>query len=561
MYLAENQNIFLRFAEYIKFLRVYCLQSSGVDALCLLLKTLATKNLFAVGFCDHGSLDLQSWNKIFSTRSSACNWKQCKGQLITDDCTIPVKSRSSVCSESCSSTSYQDFQASDTADTLSPTASQINPQAERDLTFTINGHKSDSPITFSSVGDTDSFHTRDEQLHVDSDNLDIYDFDADGEMPAHIPLQMKTAESLSDDQSDSDLYNEVFAGTSGTVRTNSISSLNVWTPVRENKLHMYGIPTMETLPASSSYFPQDASTVFSHLRHLEFKPLNNANSDLFALLARVLESCHNLESLLILFGHSRGDYGGLVGAMLKLCLRGRLKSLELGNLLPTCGAVVGDGLVEVLSQVVGAHCTVCQPNATASLKCLRLIDYANISAKGAGVLAEKLVDVCSCQNKRENDSNIRQQLQTQEASSAQSNKVHGDPHGEPPMHVYLENGVASSISEKWRGSLLRVTNDKQSTPEDFTGESVEGSDRLTHLGQRLEPETISRFTGLQELQLSFSCIRDEGAIVIAASLETNSTLVCLSLPSCGLHTPGMSAIFRALSGTVRGLSDGSLLAL
>ena len=366
-----------------------------------------------------------------------------------------------------------------------------------------------------------------------SRDLPCFDFEVDIHWPVHdeTPQHPQSVSSRhSREEEDGDLFSEVFrhhSSCSGITHVSSSESSS------ENTTDSGRLSPKERSTMDTSIMPQGSSdlsassTLLSHLRHLKYTCshsyfLGSAEKPSDVVLLKLLKHCPRLESLVILgLPQSSSQTGALGNAVFDLCSRGKLRYFQLHDI-----QLFSTSIMDVLNQLLGSYCSFCHPDLPASLRDLGLSGAeSGLELPAVQHLAQNLQDVCSCVRKEEIGS-------TADSQEVRNEKVHND---------------------KGRDKLLVGSGGRIEAKATIPGEAIadnagESSHANVHVASTSTIESAPAFVGLEKLELRSWSLGNSGAIAISVSLERNSSLRSLSLPCCDIRTPGMSAIFKAITG-------------
>lgn len=557
-YLASHLNIFQQFASHVEFLEVYHLRENGVDSMCSLLQILLSKNLKSVGMCFPKVRDINQWNKILHINSS--------GFLTSKPKVVPGKAKEasskvtkmppnptppSTPSPTSNGQPLQLFVVQgqnniqlsviDTSVVTNKPVVQSKPQEETTNQDAIEAIIS-KHVTDASLSQVISINTPEHLKEYES--VDFYDFsDHRDVLDIHNSDQTKTSiEGVSFDTNE--LYNEVFHKQSVDISDDSTFSIvndlfgaslledhqALTKAVQQQQEKEVLAPAINETPAPET---PEAVGGFSFLQHFELSSFW-FHDNLLSLFAKSLQQWHNLESLVLrdnaIGFQSKGKI--LIDALIPLCLKGKLRYLRI-EINP-----VDDHFVSLISEGIGTYCLACRSGVQTSLRVLYL-SSSKITALGVNHLAKKLLNKCSCQSVpavlHRHSRRMRKSLPEPLTPSKRRRLLRHHSHEHGAM-VGDDSSSCSSISTT--SSSYSSSSQDSDSQDSFSQEMTS-----LHLSRSPQPQ----FEGLEELTIC-SVIGDEGAFTLSNVLTNNSTLTYLALPSCGIHTTGLAAIFRAISG-------------
>jgi len=550
-YLASHLDIFHQFASHVEFLEVYHLRENGVDSMCSLLQILLAKNLKSVGMCFPKVRDINQWNKILHISST--------GFVTSKPKVTPGKAKEA-------SNKVIKIPTNPTPPSTPPNCAPplqlfvVQGQNNIQLSVIDNSVANNQPVVQNktqeqntnqdSIDAVVSKHVTDASLsqvisistpeHLkEYDNVDFYDF-VDHKEELDIHNSDKTSiEGVPFDTNE--LYNEVFHKQSVDISDDATLSIvndlfgsslledhQVLTVNQQQEKEV----TEPTIIETTAPETPEALGGFSFLQHFELSSFW-FHDNLLSLFAKSLQQWHNLESLVLrdnaIGFQSKGKI--LIDALIPLCLKGKLKYLRI-EINP-----VDDHFVSLISEGIGTYCSTCRSGIQTSLRVLYL-SSSKITALGVNHLAKKLLNKCSCHVPLVLNRHSRRMRKSLPEPLTPSKRRRLLRHQSQENRAMVGDDSSSCSSISTTSSSYSSSSQDSDSQDSFSQEMTS-----LHLSKTPQPQ----FEGLEELTIC-SVIGDEGAFTVSNILTNNSTLKYLALPSCGIHTSGLAAIFRAISG-------------
>ena len=502
IFLAENLDIFLKFADYVEFLEIFLLRDNGVPSICFLLEILVSKSLKSVGFSFCKVNSIQEWSNILGLLSRSTS--QMENPYSVDGTSVIQHN-------------------------LEPHNLICKLQSQAPCL-----HKSIVKDCLESSSDVSEFSTELTSANAvnstfqDIQDIDIYDFTETSDQCIQNDISKKNPA----DTGGTDLYDEIFGQCNSVKASPKLSIKDDQRPSYvSSNVHSWGLSGSSFNVASCF----DVSTVGCSLVHFELAAFW-LQPDLFALLVHTLKGWLSLESL-TLQDNALGsiyDPSDLVDMLSLLCTQGRLRSVEITN------NPVDDNFATLLfTKVVSVYCCKCRMGR--SLTKLIFSSY-KVSRAAAEYFCKGISPICFC---GQNNSNT---LCALPIMFYQRDVVH---HSELLSTIHEVN-VRGELSQEVETEHRELSNMSQTMLTKIKTNMIEQCKNDWSVAQRngilsVSDDNDCRIVGIEELSLT-CMIGDRGASCIACGLLRNTTLQILSLPNCHIHTAGLGAIFKAISG-------------
>lgn len=543
--LAKNLEICQQLAKHVEFLEIFLLRDSGADALCCLLQGFVAKNLKSVSFSFCKVDNLQIWSKILRSLS-------------------PLKAKTSA------HTSHLYVKSG---------IEQKIDIANKDAICHQQDHKQDAKTSSKSTNPVYSYTADDildtSSYHLNVEDVNIYDF-SDGFndcfsqhcsdsracnvcLPNSISCSLKPSTG-----NDSELYDEVFSYCScqhAVLKSSELCEEFCSTAEFLIDAESVTLPSIST----SSLNPVFSSIKLVHLELVAFW----FQQDLLELLVTCLSNCWNLESL------SLDDNGlGLIlvnpqtlqvftDTLACLCTKGQLWLLKITN-----NTLNDEASILVLEKLIGSFCLMCSGN-TKSLEKL-VFSSSIVSLAFSSSMGRAIRDVCTCNMEKSHltdaISNKVKTGDTERVSLQMNKKCQDDVFGRGKSCQSSERYNSNSLGEgpamkehRPTTSSKRYTCGCDDTKMTMNHASADDDENFSLDGNILSQRPNNYYSsvtvfdpgrtvsGIKELCLACP-LSDQGASLIAAGLESNSSLHSLSLIHCNISTAGLANIFNSLSG-------------
>ena len=352
--------------------------------------------------------------------------------------------------------------------------------------------------------------------------------------------------------------------------------------------HCHGIP-IATKPTKPLSLFHSLSNVGCSLVHFDLTAFW-LHQDLLELLVTSLKCWTNLKSLTLedngLSFQPLSLSQKLMDTLYLLCAQGKLRCLKITNNL------VSDSISKFLvEKLVGSFCCKCKQESK-SLTKFKLSSF-QISEAFCAHLRTAIKDVCFCSPKNLETSSTHKSETTDSKDSIESECMDlvislGSKRKttfQLPVknkRFTLHNGSCvnneadncqedcssretcschESFNEPGNGDLNFINRNDNCTKTAFDQNypgSFEAASNMANLTEipALDSSKIiqfngfnsKEFVGIQELRLTCP-IGDRGASLISDGLQSNSSLLSLSLVNCNISTAGLGDIFNAITGT------------
>ena len=560
IYLAKNWDIVQQLAECVEFLEIFLLRNNGVEPLCHLLQAFISKGLKSIGFCFCKVNSVELWSKIYCSLLPV----QENGCSITDfdkKEAVPVEDNDNprqslpgkVINEGENCPSPQS--AMDDVNIYEFTDNDLSGLAKRDTYRKF-------PESCLSCACTGCFPQLDTSESSASPSSDLFDAvfgccnHAGGHECKNVPRELL---QVNDSQQDTD------------------STPNHYCQVSPKP--------MKPLSLVHSF----SSNVSCSLVHFELTAFW-LHQDLLELFVNSLKCWTNLKSLTLedngLSFQPLRISQKLMDTLYLLCTQGELCCLKITNNL------VSDSITKFLAEkLVGSFCCKCKQESK-SLTKFKLSSF-QISEAFCAHLRTAIKDVCFCSPKNLETSSTHKSETTDSEDSIESECMDlvislGSKRKtkfQVPVknkRFTLHNGSCvnneadncqedcsiretcschESFNEPGNGDLNFINRNDNCTKTAFdqnypgSFEAASNMANFTEIPALDSSEIIQfngcnskEFVGIQELRLTCP-VGDRGASLISDGLQSNSSLLYLSLVNCNIATAGLGDIFNAITGT------------
>ena len=557
IYLAKNWDIVQQLAEFVEFLEIFMLRNNGVEALCHLLQVFISKRLKSTGFCFCKVNSVELWSKIYGSllpiQEYGCN--------ITD-----IENEESV-----------------------PFEDNDNPR--QSLPWELINEMGNCTSPPSVLDDVNIYEFTDDDLLVLPKRDRKFSESSWSSCTGCLP-QLGTSEASS--SSSPDLYDAVFSCSNNADEREckdvprellQLNDSQQDTDLTSDDCQIIPLATKPTKPLS--LFPS-LSNVGCSLVHFELTAFW-LHQGLLELFINSLKCWTNLKSLTL------EDNGlsfqplrlsqKLMDTLYLLCTQGELHCLKITNNL------VSDSITKFLAEkLVGSFCCKCNQEFK-SLTKFKLSSF-QVSEAFYAHLRTAIKDVCFCSLKNLDTSSSHKSKTTDSEDSLESECMDpGISFGRRRKTKFqvpvknkrftLHNGYCvnnkadycqegflaretcschESFNEPGNGDVNFINrNDnctKTALEKNYPG-SFEAASNMANFTEipALDSSKIMQFNGcsskefvgIQELRLTCP-IGDRGAGLISDGLESNSSLLSLSLVNCNISTAGLGDIFNAITG-------------
>ena len=542
IYLAKNWDIVEQLAECVEFLEIFMLRNNGVEPLCHLLQVFISKRLKSIGFCFCKVNSVELWSKIYCSllplQENGCN--------ITD-----IEKEESV-----------PFEGNDNPHQSLP-RELIN---EMGNCTSLPSVLDDVNIYEFTDDDLSVFPKRDRKFSKSS-------WSCTGCLP-----QLGTSKASS--SSTSDLFDAVFSC------SNNADDSQQDTGLTSDHCSVIPIATKPTKPLSLCH---SLSNLGCSLVHFELTAFW-LHQDLLELFVNSLRWWTNLKSLTLedngLSFQPLSLSQKLMDTLYLLCAQGKLHCLKIANNL------VSDSITKFLvERLIGSFCCKCNQESK-SLTKFKLSSF-QVSEAFCAHLRTAIKDVCFCSLKNLETSSTHKSKTTDREDSIESECMDlGVSLGSKRKTKFqvpvknkrftLHNGSCvnneadncqedcsiretcschESFDEPGNGDLNFINRNDNCTKTAFdqnypgSFEAASNMANFTEIPALDSSEIIQfngcnskEFVGIQELRLTCP-IGDRGASLISDGLQSNSSLLSLSLVNCNISTAGLGDIFNAITGT------------
>ena len=556
IYLAKNWDIVEQLAECVEFLEIFMLRNNGVEPLCHLLQVFISKRLKSVGFCFCKVNSVELWSKIYCSllplQENGCN--------ITD-----IGKEESV-----------PFEGND------------NPH--QSLPWQLINEMGNCTSPPSVLDDVNIYEFTDDDLSV-LPKRDRKFSESSWSCTGCLP-QLGTSETSS--SSTSDLFDAVFSCSNNAdgheckdVPRELLQVNDSQQDTDKTSDHCQVIP-IATKPTKPLSLFHSLSNVGCSLVHFELTAFW-LHQDLLELFVNSLKYWTNLKSLTL------EDNGlsfqplrlsqKLMDTLYLLCTQGELCYLKITNNL------VSDSITKFLvEKFVGSFCCECNQESK-SLTKFKLSSF-QVSEAFCAHLRTAIKDVCFCSLKNLETSSTHKSKTTDREDSIESECMDlGVSLGSKRKTKFqvpvknkrftLHNGSCvnneadncqedcsiretcschESFNEPGNGDLNFINRNDNCTKTAFDQNypgSFEAASNMANFTEipALDSSKIMQFNGcsskefvgIQELRLTCP-IGDRGASLISDGLQSNSSLLSLSLVNCNISTAGLGDIFNAITG-------------
>ena len=559
IYLAKNWDIVQQLAECVEFLEIFLLRNNGVEPLCHLLQVFISKRLKSIGFCFCKVNSVELWSKIYCSLLPVPE----NGCSITDldkKEAVPVEDNDNphqslpgkVINEAENCPSPQS--ALDDVNIYEFTDNDLSVLAKRDTCRKF-------PESCLSCACTGCFPQLDAKEASSSPSSDLFDVvfgscnHADGHECKNVSRELL---QVNDSQQDTD------------------STPNHYCQVSPKP--------MKLLSLVHSF----SSNVSCSLVHFELTAFW-LHQDLLEFFVNSLKYWTNLKSLTLedngLSFQPLRISQKLMDTLYLLCTQGELCCLKITNNL------VSDSITKFLAEkLVGSFCCKCNQESK-SLTKIKLSSF-QVSEAFCAHLRTAIKDVCFCSLKNLETSSTHKSEITDSEDSIESECMDlGISLGSKRKAKFQDpvknkrftwhNGSCvnneadkcqedcmmketcfchESFNEPGNGDFNSINRNDNCTKSAFDQNypaSFKPASNMTNFPgiPALDSSKIMQFNGcnskefvgIQELRLTCP-IGDRGASLISDGLESNSSLLSLSLVNCNISTAGLGDIFSAITG-------------
>ena len=560
IYLAKNWDIVQQLAECVEFLEIFMLRNNGVEPLCHLLQVFISKRLKSVGFCFCKVNSVELWSKIYCSlmplQENGCNITDIEKEKI-----VPFGNKDNpyqflpgevhVINEMENCTSPPSV--------LDDVDINFYEFTDDDLSFLPKRDRKFSESSWSCTGCLPKLGTSEAASSSTSDLFDAVfscSNNADGCECKDVPRELL---QVNDSQQDTDLTSD----------------------------HCQVIP-IATKPTKPLSLFHRLSNVGCSLVHFELTAFW-LHQDLLELFVDSLKYWTNLKSLTL------EDNGlsfqplrlsqKLMDTLYLLCTQGELRYLKITNNL------VSDSITKFLvERLIGSFCCKCNQESK-SLTKFKLSSF-QVSEAFCTHLRTAIKDVCFCSLKNLETSSTHKSKTTDSEDSIESECMDlGISLGSKRKTKFqvpvknkrfaLHNGSCvnneadncqedcsiretcschESFNEPGNGDLNFINRNDNCTKTAFdqnypgSFEAASNMANFTEIPALDSSEIIQfngcnskEFVGIQELRLTCP-IGDRGASLISDGLQSNSSLLSLSLVNCNISSAGLGDIFNAIKG-------------
>ena len=556
IYLAKNWDIVEQLAECVEFLEIFMLRNNGVEPLCHLLQVFISKRLKSIGFCFCKVNSVELWSKIFCSllplQENGCN--------ITD-----IEKEESV-----------------------PFEDNDNPHQSLPWKLINEMGNCTSPPSVSD--DVNIYEFTDDDLSVFPKRCRKFSESSWSSCTGCLP-QLGTSEASS--SSSPDLFDAVFSccnhGQDCKEVSRELLQVNDSqqdTDKTSDHCQVIPIATKPTKPLSLFH---SLSNVGCSLVHFELTAFW-LHQDLLELFVNSLRWWTNLKSLTLedngLSFQPLSLSQKLMDTLYLLCAQGKLHCLKIANNL------VSDSITKFLvERLIGSFCCNCNQESK-SLTKFKLSSF-QVSEAFCAHLRTAIKDVCFCSVKNLETSSTHKSKTTDSEDSIESECMDLGISLGSKRKTKFQDPVKNKRFTWHNGSCVNNEADKcqedcmmketcfchESFNEPGNGDfnSINRNDNCTNSafdqnypGSFEETSNMANFTeipaldsseiiqfnccnskefvGIQELRLTCP-IGDRGASLISDGLQSNSSLLSLSLVNCNISTAGLGDIFHAITGT------------
>ena len=563
IYLAKNLDIVQQLAECVEFLEIFMLRNNGVEPLCHLLQVFISKRLKSIRFCFCKVNSVELWSKIY------CSLLPIQGNL-------------------CNSTDIEKEESAPFED---------NDNPHQSLLWELTNEMGNCTSPSSVLDDVNIYEFTDDDLSVlpkRDGKFSESSWSCTGCLP-----QLGTSEASS--SSSPDLFDAVFSccnhGRDCKEVPRELLQVNDSqqdTDKTSDHCQVIPIATKPTKPLSLFH---SLSNVGCSLVHFELTAFW-LHQDLLELFVDSLKYWTNLKSLTL------EDNGlnfqplrlsqKLMDTLYLLCTQGELRCLKITNNL------VSDSITKFLvEKFVGSFCCECNQESK-SLTKFKLSSF-QVSEAFCEHLRTAIKDVCFCSLKKldtssthkskttdSEDNSLKSECTDQGCSCCACTSSLGGKRKtkfQVPVknkRFTLHNGSCvnneadncqedcsiretcsrhESFNEPGNGHLNFINSNDNCTKTAFDQNypgSFEAASNMANFTEipALDSSKIiqfngcnsKEFVGIQELRLTCP-VGDRGASLISDGLQSNSSLLSLSLVNCNISTAGLGDIFNAITGT------------
>ena len=555
IYLAKNWDIVEQLAECVEFLEIFMLRNNGVEPLCHLLQVFISKRLKSIGFCFCKVNSVELWSKIFCSllplQENGCN--------IAD-----IEKEESV-----------------------PFEDNDNPH--QSLPWKLINEMGNCTSPPSVLDDVNIYEFTDDDLSVFPKRCRKFSESSWSSCTGCLP-QLGTSEASS--SSSPDLFDAVFSccnhGRDCREVPRELLQVNdSQQDTDKTSDHCQVIPkaTKPTKPLSLFH---SLSNVGCSLVHFELTAFW-LHQDLLELFVNSLKCWTNLKSLTLedngLSFQPLSLSQKLMDTLYLLCTQGELHCLKITNNL------VSDSITKFLvERLIGSFCWKCNQESK-SLTKFKLSSF-QVSEAFCAHLRTAIKDVCFCSLKNLEASSTHKSKTTDSEDSIEPECMDlGISLGSKRKTKFqvpvknerftLHNGSCvnnevdncqeeysiretcschESFNEPGNGDLNFINRNDNCTKTAFEQNypgSFEAASNMANFTEipALDSSKIiqfngcnsKEFVGIQELRLTCP-VGDRGASLISDGLQSNSSLLSLSLVNCNISTAGLGDIFNAITG-------------
>ena len=563
IYLAKNWDIVQQLAECVEFLEIFMLRNNGVEPLCHLLQVFISKRLKSIGFCFCKVNSVELWSKIFCSllplQENGCNSTE-----IEKEESVPFEDNDNP---------HQSLPwklINEVGNCTSPPSVlddvNIYEFTDDDLSFLPKRDRKFSESSWSCTGCLPQLGASETSSSSTSDLFDAVfscSNNADGHECKDVPRELL---QVNDSQQDTDLTSD----------------------------HCQVIP-IATKPTKPLSLFHRLSNVGCSLVHFELTAFW-LHQDLLELFVNSLKCWTNLKSLTLedngLSFQPLSLSQKLMDTLYLLCAQGKLRCLKITNNL------VSDSITKFLvEKLVGSFCCKCNQESK-SLTKFKLSSF-QVSEAFCAHLRTAIKDVCFCSLKNLDTSSTHKSKTTDREDSLKSECTDqgcsccactsslGSKRKtkfEDPFknkRFTLRNGSCvnneadncqedcsiretcschESFNEPGNGDLNFINRNDNCTKtafdQNYSGsfETASNMANFTEIPALDSSEIIQfngcnfkEFVGIQELRLTCP-VGDRGASLISDGLQSNSSLLSLSLVNCNISSAGLGDIFNAIKG-------------
>lgn len=556
IYLAKNWDIVEQLAECVEFLEIFMLRNNGVEPLCHLLKVFISKRLKSIGFCFCKVDSVELWSKIFCSllplQENGCN--------ITD-----IGKKESA-------------------------PSKDNDNLHQSLPWELINEMGNCTSPPSVLDDVNIYDFTDDDLSVLPKRGRKFSESPWSSCTGCLP-QLGTSEASS--SSSPDLFDAVFSccnhGQDCKEVPRELLQVNDSQQDTDKTSDPFRVIPIDTKPTKPLSLFHSLSNVGCSLVHFELTAFW-LHQDLLELFVNSLRCWTNLKSLTLedngLSFQPLSLSQKLMDTLYLLCAQGKLHCLKITNNL------VNDSITKFLvEKLVGSFCYECNQESK-SLTKFKLSSF-QVSEAFCAHLRTAIKDVCFCSPKNLETSSTHKSKRTDSEDSIESECMDLDislgskrkiKFQDPVKNkrLTLHNGSCvnneadncqkrcsiretcscrESFNEHGNGDWNFINRNENCTKiacdQNYPG-SFKAASNMANFTEipaldssrimQFNGSSSKEFVGIQELRLTCP-VGDRGASLISDGLQSNSSLLSLSLVNCNISTAGLGDIFNAITGT------------